>query len=258
MRMREQVQQLHVPGERQVRLDPVVGRAGRNHELPVHDGAAPNIPRSGGMSPKTKDLSGSRRRGARRSACVHLELQGAARLEPPRGAGPKTPIPDHVPAGPGSGSAGTPTPLPELSPSSRGPLLRSLGRGGFRAVRPFEVTPGVGRRPRVELTEALRAFTRRSARADISLDIPWSLCGVLLLRSEADREGRRAGDLPEVPAVPVGGQLSETPGSDEGGDDEDLTSRRPSAPYRGRSGAQPAMDDDGEDGAPSTGSRPAR
>ena len=26
------------------RLDPVVGRAGRNHELPVHDGAAPNIP----------------------------------------------------------------------------------------------------------------------------------------------------------------------------------------------------------------------
>ena len=61
-----------------------------------------------------------------------------------------------------------------------------------------------------------------------SQDIPWSLCGVLLYDPEADREGRRAGDLPEVPAVPVGGQLSETSGSDEGG--EDLTGRRPSAP----------------------------
>ena len=43
------------------------------------------------------------------------------------------------------------------------------------------------------------------------------------VRSEADREGRRAGDLPEVPAVPVGGQLPETPSSDE----EDLTGRPP-------------------------------
>ena len=48
------------------------------------------------------------------------------------------------------------------------------------------------------------------------------------VRSEADREGRRAGDLPEVPAVPVGGQLPETPGSDEGGE-EDLTGRPPGA-----------------------------
>ena len=46
------------------------------------------------------------------------------------------------------------------------------------------------------------------------------------VRSEADREGRRAGDLPEVPAVPVGGQLPETPSSDEGGE-EDLTGRPP-------------------------------
>ena len=46
------------------------------------------------------------------------------------------------------------------------------------------------------------------------------------VRSEADREGWRAGDLPEVPAVPVGGQLPETPGSDEGGE-EDLTGRPP-------------------------------
>ena len=39
--------------------------------------------------------------------------------------------------------------------------------------------------------------------------------------------GRRAGELPEVPAVPVGGQLPETPGSDEGGEEGDLTGRRP-------------------------------
>ena len=50
------------------------------------------------------------------------------------------------------------------------------------------------------------------------------------VRSEVDREGRRAGDLPEVPAFPVGGQLSETPSSDEGGEERDLTGRRPSAP----------------------------
>ena len=46
------------------------------------------------------------------------------------------------------------------------------------------------------------------------------------VRSEADREGGRAGDLREVPAVPVGGQLPETPGSDEGGEEGDLTGRR--------------------------------
>ena len=33
------------------------------------------------------------------------------------------------------------------------------------------------------------------------------------VRSKADREGCRAGDLPEVAAVPVGGQLPETPSS---------------------------------------------
>ena len=46
------------------------------------------------------------------------------------------------------------------------------------------------------------------------------------VRSEADREGGRAGDLREVPAVPVGGQLPETPGSDERGKEGDLTGRR--------------------------------
>ena len=46
------------------------------------------------------------------------------------------------------------------------------------------------------------------------------------VRSEADREGGRAGDLREVPAVPVGGQLPETPGSDEGGEEGGLTGRR--------------------------------
>ena len=45
------------------------------------------------------------------------------------------------------------------------------------------------------------------------------------VRSEADREGRRAGELPEVPAVPVGGQLPETPGSDKGGEAGDRTGR---------------------------------
>ena len=63
------------------------------------------------------------------------------------------------------------------------------------------------------------------------------------VRSEADREGGRAGDLREVPAVPVGGQLPETPGSDEGGEEGDLTGRRvgPAADRkRGRTPAPPA------------------
>ena len=47
------------------------------------------------------------------------------------------------------------------------------------------------------------------------------------VRSEADRKGRQAGDLPEVSAVPVGGQLPETPGSHQGGEEGDLTGRRP-------------------------------
>ena len=57
------------------------------------------------------------------------------------------------------------------------------------------------------------------------------------------REGGRAGDLREVPAVPVGGQLPETPGSDEGGEEGDLTGRRvgPAADRkRGRTPAPPA------------------
>ena len=58
------------------------------------------------------------------------------------------------------------------------------------------------------------------------------------VRSEADREGRPAGDLPEVPAVPVGGQLPETPSSDEGGE-EDLTGRpRARLPRSLRGGAE--------------------
>ena len=63
------------------------------------------------------------------------------------------------------------------------------------------------------------------------------------VRSEADREGGRAGDLREVPAVPVSGQLPETPGSDEGGEEGDLTGRRvgPAADRkRGRTPAPPA------------------
>ena len=63
------------------------------------------------------------------------------------------------------------------------------------------------------------------------------------VRSEADRQGGRAGDLREVPAVPVGGQLPETPGSDEGGEEGDLTGRRvgPAADRkRGRTPAPPA------------------
>ena len=47
----------------------------------------------------------------------------------------------------------------------------------------------------------------------------------------------------EVPAVPVGGQLPETPGSDEGGEEGDLTGRRvgPAADRkRGRTPAPPA------------------
>ena len=76
-----------------------------------------------------------------------------------------------------------------------------------------------------------------------SQDIPWSLCGRAPVRSEADREGGRAGDLREVPAVPVGGQLPETSGSDEGGKEGDLTGRRvgPAADRkRGRTPAPPA------------------
>ena len=56
-----------------------------------------------------------------------------------------------------------------------------------------------------------------------SQDIPWSLCGVLLYDP---RQIAKDGDLPEVSAVPVGGQLPETPSSDEGGE-EDLTGRPP-------------------------------
>ena len=56
-----------------------------------------------------------------------------------------------------------------------------------------------------------------------SQDIPWSLCGVLLYDP---RQIARAGDLREVPAVPVGGQLPETSGSDEGGEEGGLTGRR--------------------------------
>ena len=48
--MRQQVQQLHVLGEGQVRLDPVVGRAGGNHELPVGDGPVPDLPLGRGAS----------------------------------------------------------------------------------------------------------------------------------------------------------------------------------------------------------------
>ena len=65
-----------------------------------------------------------------------------------------------------------------------------------------------------------------------SQDIPWFAVRRAAVRSEADRKGRQAGDLSEVSAVPVGGQLPETPSSDEGGE-EDLTAR-PGLSARGR------------------------
>ena len=67
------------------------------------------------------------------------------------------------------------------------------------------------------------------------------------VRSEADREGGRAGDLREVPAVPVGGQLPETPSSDEGGEEGDLTGRR-GGPSRGpETGKDPGSTGPGSD-----------
>ena len=58
-----------------------------------------------------------------------------------------------------------------------------------------------------------------------SNDLRWSLCGVLPVRREAAPARRRAGDLPQMPAIQVGDQLPETPRSEEDCE-EDLTGRR--------------------------------